>query len=53
MKGSFYEHEISKSIVGDVYLIEKVLQRKGHSVTIRWLGFDGKHDSWISKKDMI
>lgn len=53
LKGGFYEHEISKSNVGDVYLVEKVLQRKGDRVRVRWLGFDGKHDAWIHKKDLI
>lgn len=53
LKGGFYEHEINKSSVGDVYLVEKVLQRKGDMVRVRWLGFSGKHDSWIHKKNLI
>lgn len=53
LEGGFYEHELSKTSVGDVYLVEKILQRKGDRVRVRWLGFDGKHDSWIRKKDLI
>ena len=53
LKGGFYEHEISKSNVGDVYLVEKIVQRKGDRVKVRWLGFDGKHDSWIHKKNLL
>lgn len=53
VKGSFYEQELLKTRVGDVYLIEKVLQRKGERIKVRWLGFDGKHDSWINKKDVV
>lgn len=53
LKGGFYEHEISKSKVGDVYLVEKILQRKGDRLRVRWHGFDGKHDAWIHKKDLI
>ena len=53
LKGGFYEHEMSKTKVGDVYLVEKVLQRKGDRVRVRWLGFDGKHDTWIHKKNLI
>ena len=29
VRGGFYEHEISKSSVGDVYLMEKVVYQKG------------------------
>ena len=39
--------------VGDVYLVKKVLQRKGDRLRVRWLGFDGKHDTWIHKKDLM
>lgn len=53
LKGGFYEYEIRKSDVGDVYLIEKVMERKGDRVRVRWLGFDSKHATWIRKSDMI
>ena len=53
VEGVFYEQELSKTSVGDVYLVEKILQRKGDRVRVRWLGFDGKHDSCIHKKDLI
>ena len=49
----FYEQELSKTSVGDVYLVVKILRRKGDHVRVRWLGFDGKHDSWIHKNDLI
>jgi L-rhamnose mutarotase len=53
LKGGFYEHELTKSTVGDVYLVEKILQRKGDRVRVRWLGFDGKHDTWIPKSKLL
>ena len=53
LEGGFYEQELNKSTMGDVYLVEKILQRKGDRVRVRWLGFDGKHDSWIPKADLI
>jgi len=53
LAGGFYEYELNKTRVGDVYLVEKILQRKGDRVRVRWLGFNGKHDSWIPKKDLI
>lgn len=53
LKGGFYEHEISKTKVGNVYLVEKVMKRSGDRVRVRWLGFNGKHDSWIHKNDLL
>jgi len=46
--GSFYEHELQKTNQPDVYLVERVLRRKGRKVLVRWLGLDRSHDSWIS-----
>ena len=51
--GGFYGHELLKSYVGDVYLVEKVLKRKNDKLYVRWIGFDKSHDSWISKTDLI
>lgn len=53
LQGGFYGHEIMKSSVGDVYLVEKVLQRKKDKVKVRWLGFDKTEDSWIPIKDLV
>lgn len=53
LQGGFYGHEMQLSKVGDVYLIEKILKRKNDKVLVRWLGFDKKHDSWITTKDLV
>lgn len=53
IKGSFYGEELNKTSLANVYLVEKVLRRKGDKVLVRWLGFDSSHDSWIDKKDII
>lgn len=53
LDGTFYGHELSKSTVGNVYLVEKVLRTKGDKVLVRWLGFDRREDSWIPKKDLV
>lgn len=53
LQGAFYGHEMLKSTVGDVYLVEKVLQRKKDKVKVRWLGFDKTEDSWIPIKDLV
>lgn len=53
LHGAFYGHELLKSTVGDVYLVEKVLQRKNNMAKVRWLGFNKSEDSWIPIKDLI
>ena len=51
--GAFYEHELHRATHPDVYLVEKVLCRKGDKVYVKWLGFDGSHNSWIHKNNVI
>lgn len=53
LKGGFYAQELSKTRYGDVFLVEKVLRKKGDRLFVRWLGYDKSHDSWIDKKDLI
>ncbi|XP_008213805.1 uncharacterized protein LOC103317460 [Nasonia vitripennis] len=43
--GGFYEQELSKTKYPDVYLVEKVLKRRGNQVYVKWLGFDSIHNS--------
>lgn len=53
LQGSFYGKELLKSKHGDVYLVEKVLKRKGNKALVKWLGFDGSHNSWINKSELV
>lgn len=53
LKGGFYQEELSKSKFYDIYLIQKVLRKKGNKLLVRWLGFDKTHDSWIDKKELV
>ena len=53
MSGGFYEHELQKVKYKDVYLVEKVVKKKGNQLLVKWLGFDEKFNSWINKKDFI
>lgn len=53
LHGGFYGHELLKSKTGNVYLVEKVLRKKGDKCLVRWLGFDKTHDSWISNNDLV
>lgn len=53
LNGTFYDYELKKTLVGDVYLVEKVLRKKGEQVYVKWLGFDGTHNSWINKNELV
>ncbi|XP_074096350.1 uncharacterized protein LOC141525687 [Cotesia typhae] len=52
IEGGFYNEELSKVKYPDVYLVEKVIRKRGHKYYVKWLGFDTKHNSWINKSDM-
>ncbi|XP_066261340.1 uncharacterized protein [Euwallacea similis] len=47
IKSAFYEYDLQKTKHPDIYLVEKVLRRKGRKVYVKWLGFDKTHNSWI------
>lgn len=47
--GAFYEQELQKSNYSDVYLIEKVLKRRGRKLFVKWLGLNDEENSWIDK----
>ncbi|CAL1671911.1 unnamed protein product [Lasius platythorax] len=43
--GKLYEHELLRVSDPDVYLVEKVLRRKGNKVYVKWLEMDSSHNS--------
>lgn len=47
IKGTFYKEELMKTNIKDVYLVEKVIKKRGNKVLVKWLGFDDSHNSWI------
>ncbi|KAG5895681.1 hypothetical protein JTB14_027004 [Gonioctena quinquepunctata] len=53
IQGSFYEAELQKTQNPDVYLVEKMLKRKGRNVFVKWLGFSNEHNSWVSKNAIV
>lgn len=50
--GGFYEMELQKVKHPGVYLVEKVLKKKGNKILVKWLGFNNTHNSWIDKKSI-
>lgn len=51
ISGGFYAEELQKAKHSDIYLVEKVLRRRGDKVLVKWLGFDKSHNSWIDNSN--
>ena len=50
--GTFYEKELQKTNQQE-FRIEKVIERKGDKLYVKWKGYDNSANSWIDKKDII
>lgn len=53
ISGAFYAEEIQKTEYPDVYLVEKVLKRKGNKVFVKWLGLPKSECSWINNTNIL
>lgn len=51
--GAFYAQELQKTNHPDLYLVEKVLKRKGNQVYVKWLGLPTGENSWIDKTNVF
>lgn len=49
--GGFYSEEIQKVKHPDAYLIERILQRKGNKMRVKWLGINTP--TWINSNDVV
>ena len=49
---TFYEKELQKTNQID-FSIEKVIERKGDKLNVKWKSYDNSFKSWIDKKDII
>lgn len=52
IQGCFYEPELQKVKYTDIYLVEKILRKKGNNLYVKWLGLDKSHNSWIKNTDV-
>lgn len=51
--GAFYVQELQKTKHPNVYLVEKVIRRKGNKVLVKWLGLPPAENSWIDKSNIL
>lgn len=51
--GIFYEQELQKTSYPQVYLIEKIIKRRGNRLFVKWLGLGSDQNSWINKETIV
>ena len=50
--GTFYENELQKT-KQNKFRIEKVIEKKGDKLYVKWKGYNNSFNSWIDKKDIL
>ena len=50
--GTLYEKELQKTNQKG-FRFEKVINRKGDKLYVKWKGYDSFFNSWIDKKDIV
>lgn len=53
IKGGFYEYELSRAKNPTVYLVEKIIKKRGDQLYVKWLGFGNEHNTWIDKDELL
>ena len=51
VEGTFYAQDLQKVTLedDDLFRIEKIVERKGNKVLVRWKGWPDKYDTWLHK----
>jgi len=52
VEGTFYEEDLQKVYVTDIFRVEKVLKRRKNQLLVKWKGWPDKYNSWISTEDI-
>jgi hypothetical protein len=50
---TYYTEELQRVKYPDVYLIEKIVAKKGDRTKVRYLGYGSEYDEWISNNNII
>lgn len=51
--GTVYAEELLLAKNADLYLVEKIVRKKGTECFVKWLGFDSSHNSWVNANDFV
>ena len=50
--GGVYEYKLLKVKYPEMYLIEKIVKKRGNQLYVKWLGFDSTWNSWIDETEI-
>lgn len=53
IKGCFYREELNRAKYPDVYLVEKIVERRENKVLVKWLGFSDTHNTWEDAANIL
>ena len=53
IQGGFYMEELQRTQYPKHYLVEKIVQKRGNKLFVKWLGFNATYNSWINKSDLV
>lgn len=53
ISGGFYTEELQKAKYSDIFLVEKVLRRRGKKVFVKWMGLDKSENSWVDDSNIF
>lgn len=53
INGSVYTQELQLVKHPSLYLVEKIIRKKGRKVFVKWLGFDNTYNSWVDEDDVL
>lgn len=53
IRGCFYTQELQLVQDPKLYLVEKILRKRGNKIFVKWLGFSNTYNSWINSKNLI
>lgn len=51
--GSFYPEELQKTEYPNIYLVERVMKKKGDNFFVKWLGLPSEENCWINKSEVL
>ena len=56
IEGSFYDQELQKTKLGNIYIVEDIIKKRKNKgkneVYVKWRGFSDKHNSWILESEL-
>lgn len=53
INGTVYSEELQLAKYPNLYLVEKIIRKKGKKLYVKWLGLDGNQNSWINENDVL